>query len=79
MLIQANVETTPVSPDDLVDGETVYYTIRRDPLGHGPFTVRIIEGITHLENQQSVCLPLSKFGNIIHLCRINTTCGLSSG
>jgi len=70
MLIQANVETIPVSPDDLIDGETVYYTIRRNLFGHGPFTVRIMEGVTHLENQQGVRLPLSKFGNIIHLCRI---------
>lgn len=70
MFIQANLETTPVTPDGLVDGETVYYTIRRNPWGHGPFTVRIIEGIPHLENRQGVQIPLSKFGNIINLCRI---------
>lgn len=70
MFIQANLETIPVTAEELVDGETVYYTIRRNSWGHGPFTVRILEGVTHLENRQGVRIPLSKFGKIINLCRI---------
>lgn len=66
----ANIKTIDISPTDLVDGEIIYYTIKNRSDGHGPFTVRVLDGVIHLENGQNVLLPLSKFGhNVIKLKR----------
>lgn len=68
----ANIKTVDILPSDLIDGEVVYYTIKHDcpHTGHGPFTIRVLDGIIHLENGSGFLLPLSKFGHdVIELKR----------
>ena len=71
---QANINLTYTYPEELVDGEKIYYYLLNysGDFAHGPFTIKISDGIIYLVNESDVATPLNNVLKAIQLLRPTT-------
>lgn len=60
-------------PEELVHGEVIYYYLLNysGDFAHGPFTIKISDGIIYLVNEGNVEVPLERLLTAIQLLRPN--------